>query len=290
MLGKLFLYDMKNQLRIWRFAYIGILGFSLLTALIRCLDFKKGVLGEIWGAVYGVSKGFFYAAGAVMIFATLFYAVLYFRNNLLKDQGYLMHTLPVKESELFLSKFLSSWCCILLSILVFAAGIVITRFGTGDLFSIIYTENGVAKRISLSMLFFGEGYETPRLLFLVIFFAIPVNLSLFLFSLTLGYTMKQSKRRMNRDVLSVLVYIGTYAGQQFLGVISLILGALLYFRHYGTKSFMEQILSEQGPTAQLPMDYFITVAVGIDGILIIGLAVAAVFWSIYRLKKYLNLE
>ena len=151
MLGKLFLYDMKNQLRLWKYVYGALIVSSMLHTVLRLLDFQEGVLGQVWGGVGILTKGFVIAAGVVMMIAAFFYPVLYFRKNLLKDQGYLMHTLPVKESELFFSKFLSGWCFMLLTVLVFLAGIVIMRIGTAHPFSIPYVdmELGVAGETDL---------------------------------------------------------------------------------------------------------------------------------------------
>lgn len=291
MLGKIFLYDMKNQLRLWKFVYLGLIVFSVFHTVLRLLDFREGIPGQIWGGVGVLTKGFVIAAGVVMMIVAFFYPVLYFRKNLLKDQGYLMHTLPVKESELFFSKFLSGWCFVLLTALVFLAGLVIMRIGMAHPFSIPYIdmERGMTGETNLYGFLFSEECRIYRVLLLFLFFAIPVNLICFLFSLVLGYTMKQKKKKMNRDVLSVFVYIGVYMCQQFLGVISLLFSVLICLKDTGIRAVYEKLYLDDGNVQFAPEDFVITVML-VNLIIIIVLAVVMTILSIRCLDRHLDLE
>lgn len=291
MLGKLFVYDMKNQLRLWKYVYFGLILFSIFHTVLRLLDFRKGILGQIWGGVGILTKGFVIAAGIVMLIIAFLYPVLYFRKNLLKDQGYLMHTIPAKESELFFSKFLSGWCFVLLSALVFLAGLVIMRIGMEHPFSIpfIDMERGVTVETTLAGSFFSEECKIYRIILLFFFFAIPVNLMYFLFSLVMGYTMKQKKKKMNRDVLSVLVYLGIYACQQFLGIISLVFSVLICLGGSGIKEFFEKMYLDKGDL-QFSMEYFMTTLVVVNLVILLGMAAAMAGISIRRLDRHLDLE
>lgn len=62
---------------------------------------------------------------AALIVMTLFIAVMRFYKGLLKEEGYLMHTLPVKPWQLILSKGTVTGVMVLISIIVGAASIVL---------------------------------------------------------------------------------------------------------------------------------------------------------------------
>lgn len=62
---------------------------------------------------------------AALIVMTLFIAVMRFYRGLLKEEGYLMHTLPVKPWQLILSKGAVTGVMVLISIVVGAVSIVL---------------------------------------------------------------------------------------------------------------------------------------------------------------------
>lgn len=124
MLAKLYKYDMKSIIRqmgvIWILAPIiaGAFGFAVLRELPDAsyeYDYMPTYyLSEFFPMVLGVILfGIFVAIVAM----TLIFIIQRFWNGLLGDEGYLMFTLPVKTSDLILSKVFSSASVILLSML-----------------------------------------------------------------------------------------------------------------------------------------------------------------------------
>lgn len=165
------------------------------------------------------------------------------------------------------------------------------RIGMAHPFSIPYIdmERGVTGETNLYGFLFSEECRIYRVLLLFLFFAIPVNLICFLFSLVLGYTMKQKKKKMNRDVLSVFVYIGVYMCQQFLGVISLLFSVLICLKDTGIRAVYEKLYLDDGNVQFAPEDFVITVML-VNLIIIIVLAVVMTILSIRRLDRHLDLE
>ena len=129
MLRKLIKYDIKSNIKI----VAGTYSFILLLAILHLIMDKltKIYPGAIqWMAleeltfvlhILGIAAGF----GVTMVAC-----VLHFRKNMFKDEGYLTHTLPVSEGEIFTGKFLST----LILFLVNVAGTYITvAVSTGKL-------------------------------------------------------------------------------------------------------------------------------------------------------------
>lgn len=115
MLGKLIKYEFKSTSRIMWFLYGALIIVGALLGLMIRVGGSDGVssvipdmymVGE--NEVYRimlVSLVFIYVLMIQAIFImTIFMIITRFYRNLLGDEGYLMHTLPVKTHELIISK------------------------------------------------------------------------------------------------------------------------------------------------------------------------------------------
>ena len=138
MLGKLFKYDMKSLTRtMWIFTVI-VLPVSVLGAVAMRLmntDVFSSSSSRVGGAM--MSQGL--VAFVVMAFLAIFaYFVLafimvmrLFYTNFFSDQGYLTFTLPVKQSNLLLSKiFVGSIWMVISGVVAVAGCVIIVLFGT----------------------------------------------------------------------------------------------------------------------------------------------------------------
>ncbi len=136
MLGKLLKYELKSTSRIMGVLYLAVLVVAAVVGFIA--------RGTIWQATQGnaiavVISGLIYA---LLIMALLIVTVVMilqrFYKNLLKGEGYLMHTLPVPTWMLVASKTISSLIWILLSIAVLVVSIfvlfVTSLLGNGFIF------------------------------------------------------------------------------------------------------------------------------------------------------------
>lgn len=118
MLGKLLKYELKSTSRI-----MGVLYLALLV-VVAVVGFVAR--GTIWEATQGnaiavVISGLIYTLLVMaLLIITIVMVLQRFYKNLLKEEGYLMHTLPVPTWMLVASKTICSLIWILLSIAVFA--------------------------------------------------------------------------------------------------------------------------------------------------------------------------
>ena len=117
MLTKLLKYDFKSLSKI----LLPIYGISFLLALFTRI---VNILADKF-SIFSVPSGFISAIFVIILIAipivTFIFTILKFYQNLVKDEGYLMHTIPVSKHSLILSKTISSTCYLILSgIMIFA--------------------------------------------------------------------------------------------------------------------------------------------------------------------------
>ena len=126
MLGKLLKYELKSTSRLMGVLYLAVL---IVAAIVGFL-----ARGTIWQATQGnaiavVVSGLIYTLLIMtLMIVTVVMILQRFYKNLLKGEGYLMHTLPVPTWMLVASKTISSLIWVLLSI--------ITLIGSGNLFAL----------------------------------------------------------------------------------------------------------------------------------------------------------
>ena len=123
MLGKLMKYEFKATGRVFLPLFAALIVLSAVNRVLTALNF--GVVKDISTAV------------SIMLMAGIFVIAFVitlqrFINNLLKDEGYLMFTLPVRTDSLILSKLFVSAVWFIASFLVVMASIVIMT-GTGTI-------------------------------------------------------------------------------------------------------------------------------------------------------------
>ena len=109
MLGKLLKYELKATSRVFIPLYIAILVVSIVNGLSLNLEILN-----IQGLATIVLMCLFISLFVITIVVT----IQRFNKNLLKDEGYLMFTLPVSSKYLVLSKYLTSLIWTFLSFIV----------------------------------------------------------------------------------------------------------------------------------------------------------------------------
>ena len=109
MLGKLLKYELKATSRVFIPLYIAILVVSIVNGLSLNLEILN-----IQGLATIVLMCLFFSLFVITIVVT----IQRFNKNLLKDEGYLMFTLPVSSKHLVLSKYLTSLIWTFLSFVV----------------------------------------------------------------------------------------------------------------------------------------------------------------------------
>ena len=109
MLGKLLKYELKATSRVFVPLYIAILVVSIVNGLSLNLE-----IFNIQGLATIILMCLFISLFVITIVVT----IQRFNKNLLKDEGYLMFTLPVSSKHLILSKYLTSLIWTFLSFVV----------------------------------------------------------------------------------------------------------------------------------------------------------------------------
>ena len=109
MLLKLIKYDFREQFK----EHIGLYALVLVSALTEIISesFKLDLVSVFFWILHSLSM-------IAMLICSFVIIVLYFRRNLLKDEGYLMNTLPVEPWMLYVSKFLTAFVLFILDLIV----------------------------------------------------------------------------------------------------------------------------------------------------------------------------
>lgn len=131
MTGKLMKYEFRSSLRnigiIWAalIAAAVLFGIMLRTTMNISAGNSAGIL-HMMEIVFTIVPPLLYIAMFVaMLVITVLIVIMRFYRGLLGDEGYLMHTLPVKPWQLITSKGLVASCIVLVSCIVAALSIFI---------------------------------------------------------------------------------------------------------------------------------------------------------------------
>lgn len=266
MLGKLFKYDFKNYGRIIMPAYLILMVLTLLAMAgkLLCRQFPQNSL------IYFLSQAaavFFLLGVVVLLICTVLIALLQFRNNLLRDEGYLMHTLPVSANSLVLSKLLTAllWIAVTVVLCCLFIGIASCELSLPVAF--------------IKQLFTGDTDRDTILicLFITLGLAVVQLLCQIYASLSLGYRISC----LQKDVAAVAVYIGFYLAGQIVSAAVLLL--VYMAKYHSLNNLLEQANTDT------PFDI-------LSMIMVIAIAMQVV-WSIFfyvlsvrSLGRRLNLE
>lgn len=164
----------------------------------------------------------------VMIFVTMFLSITKYYNNLLKDEGYLMHTLPVKPSTLHFSKMLAAFIWITADIIVIIVNFIIIAGGL-DFGQISVVLDTIAAEA-------GVGNKLVFMLMIAVYYIVAVvgSMSMFYASMNLG-----SLSNTNKGIMSVVAYFAIYIVNQAVSMIALVIYGLTM------TDFISQTMSEE---------------------------------------------
>lgn len=130
MMRKLIKYDFRANLKLFAFLWPAIIVFGLLERFLFTLQRDSDVYTI---TLMTTTTIFIFAMVAVYLF-TIVYAFMRFYNGLLKDEGYLMFTLPVKPWQLILSKLLTSFIATIITLALILLAIFLLIDGISNNF------------------------------------------------------------------------------------------------------------------------------------------------------------
>lgn len=140
MLAKLLKYDIKNQGTTIIPMYLCLALFAVLDRVIHLLQ-KSDAFSKV-KAVKDIAfyTQVFLIVGLCSLFLmVLIIGILYYRDNIMRDEGYLMHTLPVSSYQLLASKIITFLCYVTLSAVV-SYLILALDFGNLCWYQKVYTD------------------------------------------------------------------------------------------------------------------------------------------------------
>lgn len=216
MLGKLIKYDLKSGSHIMFPAYIFIILCAVFSRIMDIIsDISDGSLKYITNFLFILSGFILILSIVAACVITLVWVVLRYRNNLLRDEGYLMHTLPVSQAKLYFSKMAAAMLFFLSDVIVILLSIILSGLiGWDDLKEIIATFHYGATEYKIG----GNIYIASIILIII---ALYLSISQLFISLNIGYSLPFGKGT-SRDLISVAVYIATYTIMQIVMVLIII--------------------------------------------------------------------
>ena len=263
MLLKLIKYDFREQFK----EHIGLYALVFVSALTEIISesFKLDLVSVFIWILHSLSM-------IAMLICSFVIIVLYFRRNLLKDEGYLMNTLPVEPWMLYVSKFLTAFVLFVIDLIVAVLSFSIINHGFAWIGDII---RGMSDEVT------NAGFTMSPV---VVFGSIAVvgllyAISMLFFSLTTGYRANGRK-----DANSVLTFIILYVIGQVANIIVLIFTYFIPLSSKGSISYILTVLNPQEITALMNR-----VVIGALAVSLI-LTVVYVAGSIYNMTRKLNLE
>ncbi|MGN0317370.1 MAG: hypothetical protein ACI4E1_05465 [Lachnospira sp.] len=209
-----------------------------------------------------------------LFFGSVVLCVLYFRSNLLKDQGYLMNTLPVPSWNLYASKLLISYLMYLINIGTFILSLCIT-LASFDWF------DDVEKFIEIMQI---ESNMPDSMLIYFVAYMIYYGLytyALFFFVLIVGYCANGS-----RDLFAVIAYIAVYMVGQFVNTIVMLLVPVYKGKSYFMLMLQEPEIFEQ----DIIIEDVFTPVLGASTIVSVVFFTVFVVSSVILYNKKFNIE
>lgn len=201
MLSKLLKYDFKSLSR----ALLPVYAISLLLALITRVSNMLAEKFSIFSVPNGFLSGAFVVTLIVIPIFTFIFTILRFYQNLVKDEGYLMHTIPVSKSNLILSKTISSSVYLILSVIMVILLVFIGVYG-------VWFDN---KAIHTFINFLGYIDKTfLTLMILSIFIGVLFNQVMIYASISLG--QKHNSKILYSIIYGVVLYNVTQIGSVIL--------------------------------------------------------------------------
>ena len=177
MLGKLLKYELKATSRVFVPLYIAILVVSIVNGLSLNLE-----IFNIQGLATIILMCLFISLFVITIVVT----IQRFNKNLLKDEGYLMFTLPVSSKYLVLSKYLTSliWTFLSFIVALLSFTIIFTIATYGDFnYSYFINEFNLLFSNMLNLNILGQ--------FLKIILLMIISYTIFIFNVYLSLSIGQ---------------------------------------------------------------------------------------------------
>lgn len=227
MLGKLIKYDLKACSNIIIPANIFIILCALFARVMLFIyNISDGTFKNISRILFAALIFILILSTIIICAVTLVVVVLRYRNNLLRDEGYLMHTLPVSPVKLYYSKMITAMLFFIADAVVIIFSIILSGLpehsgiGWAEVKNVVTTFHYGALEYGINGNFY---IACVIILFLV---ALYSSIAQFFASLNIGYSLSFGKGG-SKDLISIIAYIVTYIISQLVIVVLFVIAALL---------------------------------------------------------------
>lgn len=214
MLLKLMKYDLKSIFKTMVFYYIIVIGLAIFSKLLWLIFDNTRFI-----SIASLPTLLFYMSLVLCNMVTIVVSMIRYYKNMLSDEGYLTHTLPVKRNSILLSKLLSALVAEIVSLLVMLIGACI--FSPRILLEIV---DGILIMIqSLIENYNGTMYYILFLILLEIIMVSVCKVTQVAMCLSLG-----ASHNKNKLVMAFVYYIAiNFALQIIIGIMSSVLSIAL---------------------------------------------------------------
>lgn len=259
MLGKLLKYDFKILFKTTAPTFAAALLIGFLTRILNLLaDWNN--LFSIPAALMSI---FFTLAVIFLPMLTFVFTIMKFYQNLVKDEGYLIHTLPVSKHKLVLSKTISSFIVLGISLIVSIIVVLIGIFDVGIFDNIFIFLRELWEMIPHSVIF---------ITIITVIIGVITQQLMFYAAIALGQT-----RNNHKVGYSIAFGIGLYYLNQMLGLILLI-----------PMAFNDKFASYY--KMDIPPVEFLNVILLISGLISLVCGIVYYIITVKVFEKKLNLE
>lgn len=265
MLTKLLKYDLKNLFKKLLPIYLVSLAICVITDIMLIITDKIPALDFVSGIMLFISI-------ILIIFtplAAFVLSIIDFNNKLVKDEGYLIHTLPVKKSSIIISKTIASIITFISSIISSIISLIALSISHYDSYSTILNEIGDVINLAINNM----GLLFIILMVATIFIGYILNLLNIFASISLG-----QMHNGNKTLFAVIYYIATYYIMQIITTLIIVIAAFI------NKDLLNQLEMEIPPVDTLNLFLGLSLALSIIFTVIFYVITTKV------LDKKLNLE
>lgn len=123
MLAKLLKYELRKSTKFFIIVYVGMLVSSIIARLFA--EFGNTNFTYIMSTIF---QGACWAGVASLFINNLLRLWVGFRRSVYGDEGYLLHSLPVKTTTIFWSKWIGALLILIANLLV-SAGVILLAYG-----------------------------------------------------------------------------------------------------------------------------------------------------------------
>ena len=269
MLGKMLKYDIKDYSKSMLPICLMLLIMSIITRIFYTISESFEGLKATFSILFGISTFIFCITIIISLVYCFFISVKNYYKKVLKDEGYLTHTLPVRKSTIILSQIISSIIWLFIICIIILATLAIAYYQKGMISSFINIMNSEMS----SELIVSPIVTLIIIVIMMICSYIATVLAIYC-SMTIGHGFSNNK--MGYSIIAGVIF---YAVYQVLGIISVV--GVLACNYGSLETMINGIAMTENILIQLIVAAFATN-------IIIG--IASYILTNYNLKKRLNLE